>query len=81
MKKIIYFIAMILLATACCEVGETPTTVSTETARERIYLSGYGTAYNVYKFTYKNHQYIMVKGVEQMAIEHDPDCHCHQKIY
>lgn len=74
MKKIIYFIAAVLLMTACC--GETPSTVSTETTRERIHLSGYGGAYNLYRFTYRNHNYIMIKGIEQMAVEHDPDCPC-----
>lgn len=74
MKKIIYFITVVLLTTACC--GETPSTVSTETTRERIHLSGYGGAYNLYRFTYRGHNYIMIKGTEQMAIEHDPDCPC-----
>lgn len=74
MKKIIYFITAVLLMTACC--GETPSTVSTETTRERIHLSGYGNAYKLYRFTYRDHNYIMIKGTEQMAIEHDPDCPC-----
>jgi hypothetical protein len=74
MKKIIYFITAVILMTACC--GETPSTVSTETTRERIHLSGYGGAYNLYRFTYRDHVYIMIKGTEQMAIEHDPDCPC-----
>ena len=76
MKKIIYFIAAVFLMTACCECGETPSTVSTEATRERVHLSGYGRAYNLYRFTYRNHNYIMIKGTEQMAIEHDPDCPC-----
>ena len=75
MKKIIYFIAAVLLMTACCECSGTPTTVSTETTRERIHLSGSG-AYNLYRFTYRGHNYIMIKGTEQMAVEHDPDCPC-----
>ena len=74
MKKIIYFITAILLTAACC--GETPATVSTEATRERVHLSGYGEAYHLYRFTYRGHQYIMIKGMEQMAIEHDPDCPC-----
>ena len=79
MKKIIYFITAILLMTACCECGETPSTVSTEATRERIHLSGYGIAYKLYRFTYKDHNYIMIKGTEQMAVEHDPDCPCKYK--
>lgn len=74
MKKIIYFITVVLLMTACC--GETPQTVSTEATRERVHLSGYGGAYDLYRFTYRGHQYIMIKGTEQMALEHDPDCSC-----
>lgn len=76
MKKIIYFITAVLLMTACC--GETPSTVSTETTRERVHLSGYVGAYDLYRFTYRGHNYIMIKGTEQMAVEHDPDCPCHK---
>ena len=74
MKKIIYFITAVLLMTACC--GETPSTVSTELTREFVHLPGYARTYNLYRFTYRNHNYIMIKGTEQMAIEHDPDCPC-----
>lgn len=73
MKKIIYFITAVLLMTACCECGET---ISTEATRERVHLSGYGGAYDLYRFTYRGHNYIMIKGTEQMAVEHDPDCPC-----
>ena len=73
MKKIIYFITAVFLMTACC--GETPSTVSTEATRERVHLKGYS-MYKLYKFTYKGHDYIMIKGSQQMAIEHDPDCPC-----
>lgn len=76
MKKIIYFITAVLLITACYECGETPTTASTEATRERIYLLGYGGAYNLYRFTYRDHNYIMIQGTEQMDVEHDPDCPC-----
>lgn len=76
MKKIIYFITAVLLMTACCECSGIPTTVSTEATRERVHLSGYGGAYDLYRFTYKGHNYIMIKGTEQMALEHDPDCPC-----
>lgn len=76
MKKIIYFIAVVLLTTACCGCSEMPKTVSTEATRERVHLSGYGGAYDLYRFTYRGHQYIMIKGTEQMALEHDPDCSC-----
>ena len=74
MKKIIYFITAILLTTACC--GETSSTVSTELTREFVHLPGYARTYNLYRFTYRGHNYIMIKGTEQMAIEHDPDCSC-----
>lgn len=76
MKKIIYFITAVLLTTACCGCGETSSPISTEATREYIHLSGYGRAYSLYRFTYRGHQYIMIKGTEQMAIEHDPDCSC-----
>ena len=74
MKNIIYFITAILLTTACC--GETSSTVSTELTREFVHLPGYARTYNLYRFTYRGHNYIMIKGPDQMAIEHDPDCPC-----
>lgn len=49
-----------------------------ESEVERLIIKGYGT-YSIRKFKYDGHDYIMVKGTEQMAIEHDPNCSCHKE--
>lgn len=77
MKKIILFLATILVASACCE-STTIKSTTVESELERLIIKGYGT-YGIRKFEYENHSYIMVKGTEQMAIEHDPNCSCHKK--
>ena len=77
MKKIILFLVTILAVSACCE----PTSIKSTTVEpnlERLVIKGYGT-YGIRKFKYENHNYIMVKGSEQMAIEHDPNCSCHKE--
>ena len=75
MKKIFYFIVATCLMTACVasEEGKTFTIQSTN---QYIYLKNYG-AFDLYKFTYENHDYILLKGIEQVALEHDPNCQCH----
>lgn len=76
MKKIILFLATILAVSACCESTIKSTIVEPEL--EHLTIKGYGT-YRVRKFKYENHSYIMIKGTEQMAIEHDPNCSCHKE--
>ena len=75
MKKIMYFIAAIMLLTSCCSSGDVKT-FTTKPTSSRMHLEGYG-SYGLHKFTYENHQYILIKGSEQMAMEHDPNCPCH----
>ena len=77
MKKIILLLATLLAVSACCESTTTKSTM-VEPELERLILTGYGT-YGIRKFKYENHSYIMVKGNEQMAIEHDPNCSCHKE--
>lgn len=76
MKKIILFLAALLAVSACCE-SETKSTI-VEPELERLTIKGYGT-YGIRKFKYENHSYIMIKGSEQMAVEHDPNCSCHKE--
>lgn len=76
MKKIILFLATILAVSAGCESTTKSTIVEPEL--ERLIIKGYGT-YGIRKFKYDGHDYIMVKGTEQMAIEHDPNCSCHKE--
>ena len=77
MKKIILFLIAILAVSACCEPTTTKSTI-VEPELERLTIKGYGT-YGIRKFKYENHSYIMLKGSEQMAIEHDPNCSCHKE--
>lgn len=77
MKKIILFLATILIVSACCESTTTKSTI-VEPKLESLTIMGYGT-YGIRKFKYENHSYIMIKGSEQMAIEHDPNCSCHKE--
>ena len=75
MKKILYFIAVgMLLTSCCCADGEK--TFKTETTGTRLDL-GYSGVVSLHKFKYENHQYIILKGSEQIALEHDPNCPCH----
>ena len=76
MKKIILFLVTILAASACCELEIKSTIVEPES--ERLVIKGYGT-YVIRKFKYEDHSYIMIKGSEQMAVEHDPNCSCHKE--
>lgn len=76
MKKIILFLVTILAVSACCEYEIKSTIVEPES--ERLVIKGYGT-YVIRKFKYENHSYIMIKGSEQMAVEHDPNCSCHKE--
>lgn len=76
MKKIILFLATIVAVSACCESTAKSTMVESEV--ERLIIKGSGT-YIIRKFEYDGHDYIMVKGTEQMAIEHDPNCSCHKE--
>ena len=76
MKKIILFLATILAVSACCE-SETKSTI-VETELERLTIKGYAT-YAIHKFKYENHSYIIIRGSEQMAVEHDPNCSCHKE--
>lgn len=75
MRKIFYLIVTACLMTACCasEEGKTFTTQPTSC---RLHLKNYGT-FGLHKFTYENHNYILIKGSEQIALEHDPNCPCH----
>ena len=77
MKKIILLLATIIAVSACCESTTTKSTM-VEPELERLILTDYGN-YGIRKFKYENHSYIMVKGSEQMAIEHDPNCSCHKE--
>lgn len=74
MKKIFYFIALTLAMTACCAAPSPNVTESTPT-NDRVQMT-YGT-FSIHKLEYKNHMYIILKGDEQIALEHDPDCPCH----
>lgn len=77
MKKIILFLVTILAASACCESNSIKST-TVEPESERLIIKGYGN-YVIRKFKYEDHSYIMIKGSEQMAIEHDPNCSCHKE--
>lgn len=75
MKKIIYFIAAVLLMSACCEGTPREIVTASEPQSEiRIPMTG---TYTVHKCSYDGHNYILVHGAERLAIEHDPDCPCH----
>ena len=77
MKKIILFLATMLVISACCESTSVKSTI-VEPESERLVIKGYGT-YVIRKFKYEDHSYIMIKGSEQMAVEHDPNCSCHKE--
>lgn len=76
MKKIILFLATVLAVSACCESTTKSTIVEPEL--ERLIIKGYGPC-SIRKFQYEGHDYIMIKGPEQMAIEHDPNCSCQKE--
>lgn len=74
MKKIIYILTAILTLTGCCSQTEIPNSI-VESTQSRLTIKGYG-SYNIHEFNYKGHSYIMIKGSEQMAVTHNPDCSC-----
>jgi hypothetical protein len=74
MKKIFYFIALTFALTACCAAPSDNMMESIPT-NDRVHMI-YGT-FSIHKLEYKNHMYIILKGDEQIALEHDPDCPCH----
>lgn len=63
-----------MLLTSCCSSVEEKTYLTTPT-HERI-KNGYENYY-IHRLQYENHTYIILKGSEQVALEHDPDCQCH----
>lgn len=76
MKKFLILLVAVIALSACCE-SSTPTTV-VHPQTESLHVSGLG-AYRLLHIEYKGHQYIMIKGSEQMAMTHDPDCPCLNK--
>lgn len=76
MKKFLILLVAAIALSACCESSAPKTVVQPQT--ESLHVSGLG-AYRLLHFEYKGHQYIMIKGCEQMAMTHDPDCPCLSK--
>lgn len=76
MKKIFYFIVAACLMTACV-ASEEGKTFTPQQTNYQLYIPNYCGNYGLYKFTYENHNYILIKGSEQIALEHDPNCQCH----
>lgn len=74
MKKIFYFITAMMLLTSCCASVEENTYRTTPT-HDKI-KNEFGT-FSIHRLQYGNHTYIILKGTEQVALEHDPDCPCH----
>lgn len=76
MKKFLILLVAVIALSACCE-SSTPTSV-VHPQTESLHVSGFG-AFRLLHVEYNGHQYIMIKGVEQMAMTHDPDCPCLNK--
>ena len=66
-----------MLLTSCCASPSANVMKSTPT-NDRVHMV-YGT-FSIHKLEYKNHTYIILKGTEQVALEHDPDCPCYYKF-
>ena len=76
MKKFLILLVAVIALSACCESSTPKTVVHPQT--ENLHVSGLG-AYRLLHLEYKGHQYIMIKGSEQMAMTHDPDCPCYTR--
>jgi hypothetical protein len=76
MKRFIYFLTTALLIVGCCDM-ETIKTTTVSSSKEGIHIPKHAT-YFLYKFSYQGHDYLLFKGHEQMAVEHDPNCPCHE---
>ena len=76
MKRFIYFLTTVLLAVGCCST-ETIETTTVNSTKDCIHIPGRA-VYYLYKFSYQGHDYLLLKGSEQVAIEHDPNCPCHE---
>ena len=78
MKKIVFFIATVLMLSACCECNEMPSEIIQGNASRVIIkpTDSYSRSYRVIKFSYDEHDYIMFLGVESTSIIHNPNCSC-----
>lgn len=82
MKKIMFFIMMVLMLSSCCETCQ-PTSETIYGSMSRLMIKpndGCTRSFRVIEFGYNGHDYIMFLGHESMSVIHSPNCSCMNKF-